>query len=63
MTDKQEKLARLKAERKTLTLKVVEGIATKAEKIRLRMIRDEVRRLERYAKVDAGSSSGRTVEG
>lgn len=46
-----EKLARLKSERKSLTLKVVEGIATKAEKMRLTMIRDEIRRLERYAKV------------
>ena len=47
----KEKLARLKAERRTLSLRVVERIATKAEKMRLTMIRDEIRRLERYAKV------------
>ncbi len=47
----KDKLERLKAERKSLSLKVVEGLATKAEKMRLTMIRDEIRRMERYAKV------------
>ena len=47
----KDKLARLKAERKSLSLRVIERIATKAEKMRLTMIRDEIRRLERYAKV------------
>ena len=53
MTNKQQQLERLKSERQYLSLKVIEGIATKAEKLRLTMIRDEIRRLERYAKVSA----------
>ena len=53
----KEKLARLKAERKSLSLRVVERIATKAEKMRLTMIRDEIRRLERYANL-SGQISG-----
>ncbi len=53
MTNRQQQLERLKSERKTLTLRVIEGFATKAEKMRLTLIRDEIRRLERYAKVDA----------
>ncbi len=51
MTNRQQQLERLKSERKQLSLRVVEGIATKAEKVRLTMIRDEIRRLERYAKI------------
>ncbi len=47
----KDKLARLKPERRSLTLKVVERIATKAEKMRLTIIRDEIRRLERYVKI------------
>ncbi len=51
MTNRQQQLERLKSERQQLSLRVVEGIATKAEKVRLTMIRDEIRRLERYAKI------------
>ena len=47
----KEKLARLKSERKSLSLRVIERIATKAEKMRLTMIRDEIRRMERYARM------------
>ena len=47
----KDKLARLKAERKSLSLKVVEGLATKNEKMRLTMIRDEIRRMERYVRM------------
>ncbi len=47
----KEKLARLKAERKQLTPRVVERIATKAEKMRLTMIRTEIRRLEHYVRM------------
>mgnify|MGYP001601656980 CR=1 len=47
----KDKLERLKAERKSLSLKVVERIATKAEKMRLTMIRDEIRRIERYVRM------------
>jgi len=48
MTNKQERLARLKAERNQLILKVVDKTITKQERLRLTMIRDEIRRLERY---------------
>ncbi len=48
MTNKQDKLARLKAEQRSLTLKVIEKTITQQERMRLTMIRDEVRRLERY---------------
>ncbi len=51
MTNRQQQLERLNAERKTLSLKIVEGIATKAEKMRLTLIRDEIRRLERYVRM------------
>ncbi len=51
MTNRQQQLERLKSERKSLSLKVVEGLATKAEKLRLTMIRDEIRRLERYVRM------------
>ena len=47
MTSKQERLERLKAEQKSLALKIVEGRITQQERMRLTMIRDEVRRLER----------------
>ena len=53
----KEKLARLKSERKSLSLKVVEGLATKNEKLRLTMIRDEIRRMERYVNF-SGQVSG-----
>lgn len=47
MSDKQQRLERLKSERKQLTLKHLEGTITQAEKNRLTTIRDEIRRLER----------------
>ncbi len=47
MTNKQERLERLKAERKRLSSKAIEGSITQTEKMRLTMVRAEIRILER----------------
>ena len=47
MTNKQERLERLKAEQRSLALKIIEKTITQQERMRLTMIRDEVRRLVR----------------